>query len=107
MIEEDRWLAGIKALADRGRLRIVRTLLDASRKNNRPRPAIADGERRPHGRNDFAERACHRRIEADLQRIEGEETVLAHPVAATTPRAALHSGTSCEGDQRGKTGGGD
>ena len=28
MIEEDRWITALKALADRSRLRIVRTLLD-------------------------------------------------------------------------------
>lgn len=28
MIEEDRWISALKALADRSRLRIVRTLLD-------------------------------------------------------------------------------
>jgi DNA-binding transcriptional ArsR family regulator len=28
MIEEDRWITSLKALADRSRLRIVRTLLD-------------------------------------------------------------------------------
>ena len=28
MIEEDRWITSLKALADRSRLRIIRTLLD-------------------------------------------------------------------------------
>ena len=28
MISEDRWITALKALADRSRLRIVRTLLD-------------------------------------------------------------------------------
>ena len=30
MIEEDRWITALKALADRSRLRIIRTLLDQS-----------------------------------------------------------------------------